>query len=391
MLEAYFEPLRRELVHAQDGVSSSSDTLAFTVRAFLEGTTFPELEGCRLAIFGVDEDRGCTSNAGCGGGADLVRQKFYQLKRHQHPLVVADLGNLRRGLTLQDTYSAVSVVVNELLQAKIIPVLLGGGQDLTYGFYGGYKLSEQIINIVALDARFDLGVPEEAISNASYLGKIILEQPNYLFNFSNIGYQTYFTGSENVALMKKLHFETIRLGHIRQDIQEAEPIVRNADLLSVDISVVRQSDAPGNGNASPNGLHGEELCQILLYAGLSDKLSGLGFFEYNPVFDRDLQTAHLYAHALWYFSEGVSLRKMDTPLSVPSGYFTYRVALEELDQEIVFVKSLKTQRWWIKLPTDGIRNRYVSQHLLPCSYKDYMQACRNEVPERWWNAVHKMV
>jgi hypothetical protein len=39
----------------------------------------------------------------------------------------------------------------------------------------------------------------------------------------------------------------------------------------------------------------------------------------------------------------------------------------------------------------GMWSGYVSQHLLPCSYKDYMQACRNEVPERWWNAVHKMV
>jgi hypothetical protein len=234
-------------------------------------------------------------------------------------------------------------------------------------------------------------MPEEPTNSDTYLGKIILEQPNYLFNFSNLAYQTYFTGVDNVALMKKMHFDTYRLGQVQSDVQDTEPVVRNADLLTVDITAVRQSDAPGNANASPNGLYGEQLCQIIMYAGLSDKLSGIGFYEYNPQLDPQRQTAQLIAQAMWYFFEGVGQRKQDLPLSQPNQYLTYRVTLEEIDQEITFIKSTKSDRWWIKLPTDGARNRYLSQHLLPCTYKDYQQACNNEVPERWWNAVHKMI
>ncbi|MBL7925105.1 MAG: formimidoylglutamase [Bacteroidia bacterium] len=390
MLEAYFEPLAAELVRAQNA-SPGHDYLGSLAGAYTTDRTFPSFEGARIALIGVGEERGSVSNAGCGAGPDAIREKFYRLRKHQQPLPFIDLGNLRLGKRLGDTYAAIATVVNELLREHIIPVILGGSQDLTYGHYGGYKLSEQIINIAALDARFDLGVPEDPTNSETYLGKIILEQPNYLFNFSNLGYQSYFTGAESVSLMKKLHFETYRLGQVQSDIQEAEPIVRNADLLTVDLTVVRQSDAPGNANASPNGLYGEELCQILMYAGLSDKLSGIGLYEYNPAYDRHGQSSQLYAHALWYFMEGVGMRKNDLPLSNTGHYITYRVALEEIGQEITFIKSTKSERWWMKLPTDGARNRYLSQHLLPCSYRDYQQACSNEVPERWWNAVHKMV
>lgn len=390
MPKAYFEPLSPAIVKGID-FPYPPDALGNHVHAYTSDSSFPSFEGARVAIFGVGEERGSVMNQGCAKGPDFIREQFYKLKRHQQPLHFIDLGNLRPGHTLNDTYIAIATVITELLSSHIVPVILGGSQDLTYGHYTGYKFAEQIINIVAIDSRFDLGIPEDITNSETYLGKIILEQPNYLFNFSNLGYQTYFTGVENVALMKKLHFETYRLGQVQADIQETEPIVRNADMITVDISAVRHSDAPGHAQASPNGFYGEQLCQILLYAGLSDKCSGLGLYEYNPDLDSHSQTAQLYAQSLWYFFEGIGQRKMDLPLINPNNYITYRVTIEQLEQEITFIKSMKSDRWWMKLPTGGTKNRYMSQHLLPCSYRDYQQACENEVPERWWNAVHKMV
>lgn len=390
MPAAYFQPISPDVIGGTEA-QLPSDALGHFIQAYSEGNAFPSYEGARIALLGVGEERGAVGNIGCAAAPDKIRCELYRLKRHAQTLPVIDLGNLRIGHTVSDTYAAIATVVHDLLTHKVIPVILGGSQDLTYGHYCGYKLSEQIINIVSIDPRFDLGLPEEPNNNETFLGKIILEQPNYLFNFSNLGYQTYFTGVDNVALMKKMHFDTYRLGQVQADVMETEPVVRNADLVTVDISSVRQSDAPGCEQASPNGLYGEELCQIMQYAGMSDKLSGIGFYEYNPSFDRQTQTAQLIAQAIWYFLEGVSQRKLDVPISNPNSYLTYRVTLEEVDQEITFIKSMKSDRWWMKLPTDGARNRYLSQHLLPCSYRDYQQACNNEVPERWWNAVHKMV
>ncbi len=390
MLEAYFEPL--DLVVLQNnGEDLPKDSLGKHIVAFTENSRFPDLESAKIALIGVGDDRGTLENAGCGKGMDAIREKLYKLKLHQYPLPVVDLGNIRPGETLEDTYAAISMVVSELIPLKVIPVIIGGSQDLTYGHYAGYKKLEQIINIVSLDSKFDLGNPDDGLNSETFLGKIILEQPNYLFNFSNIGYQTYFVGTEGVELMKKLFFDTFRLGQVRSDIQETEPVVRNADMVTFDVSSVRQSDAPGHVNASPNGFYGEEICQIMMYCGVSDKMSGLGLYEYNPDYDRNGQTAHLIAQMIWFFIEGVSNRKVDTPMSNPSQYITYRVAVQNVAQELIFIKSTKSDRWWLKLPLEQNKNRYISHHLVPCSYRDYQQACNGEMPDRLWNALQKIV
>src|SRR5690606_1183267 len=125
--------------------------------------------------------------------------------------------------------------------------------------------------------------------------KIFLHQPNYLFNFSNLGYQTYFVNQDSLRVMDKLFFDAQRLGEISGAIHLAEPAIRNANMISFDISSIRSSDAVANVNASPNGFYGEEACQITRYAGYNDKLSSIGFYEFNPAYDQNGQTAMLLA------------------------------------------------------------------------------------------------
>ena len=388
-MEEYFSPVDASVL-MPDEAYASDDIFNF-IKIFDRNGKFPGAGKNDIVLIGVGDDRGNVGNIGCADGIDNIRRKFYRLKQHQSISNIVDFGNLVPGATVEDTYAAIATITAELYIQKAIPVIIGGSQDITYGHYCGYKKLEQIINIVSIDARFDLGRPEDVLNAGSYLGKIILEQPNYLFNYSNIGYQTYFVGQENVELMRKLYFDTYRLGQIRSDLTETEPVIRAADLVTLDISSIRQSEAPGNGNASPNGFNGEEACQIMFYAGASDKLSGLGIYEYNPKLDRNFQTAHLAAQMIWYFVEGVAQRKMDLPSANPKNYITYRVAVKNLESEIVFLKSVKSDRWWMKLPFDTSRNRYSHQHLTPCSYKDYQQACNNEVPDRWWNSLQKLV
>jgi formiminoglutamase len=387
-MEEYFSPVDTSILHPVEPYSS--DDLIGSLRVYERNHRFPSIDKNTIVIIGVPEERGAINNKGCSDGPDEIRSRLYRLKQHQMKCDIVDYGNLIPGSTLEDTYAALAVITSELYTAKAIPLIIGGSQDLTYGQYSGYKKLEQIINMVSVDSRFDLGKPEDQLHAASWLGKIILEQPNYLFNFSNLGYQTYFVGQESVELMRKLFFDTYRLGQVRTDLTETEPVLRTADLITFDMSAIRQSDSPGHGSGSPNGLNGEEACQIMYYSGVSDRLTGLGLFDYNPRFDRNGQSAHLAAQMIWYFVEGVTQRKMDMPQANPNNYITYRVAVQNLESEIVFLKSIKSDRWWMKLPFDPSRNRYSHQHLMPCSYKDYQQACNNEVPDRWWNSLQKL-
>ena len=389
-ISIYFEKI--ELAKILDTELLMSKHLGSIIDKNTKEDGFPDFYGAQLAILGVNESRASINNANCSLAPDIIRSYLYLLFSPENNIKIIDLGNIKPGNSLNDTYFAVRDVVSTLLKNNIIPVIFGGGQDLTYANYLAYESLGKIINIVSVGNSFDLGIPDMPINSKSYLNKIITHQPSFLFNYSNIGYQTYFVESDAVELMKNLYFDVYRLGVVQSDLEEVEPMVRNADMISIDISCVRMSDAPGNGNASPNGFYGEELCQIMRYAGLSDKLSTIGIYEVNPEIDRNGQTAHLAAQAIWYFIDGFSIRKSDHPLKEKKHYLKYRVILKTSQNEIVFYKSKKSDRWWMEVPCPAkLMQKYERHYLVPCSYVDYQTAMKDEIPDRWWQAYQKIM
>jgi formiminoglutamase len=358
---------------------------------YREEGNFPELENIDLAIVGVAEDRNAENNSGCKYAPDAVREYLYKLYGGSFNIRVADLGNINPGHTTEDTFFAIRSTVDQLIRRNVVPIIIGGSQDLTYGQFLGYKDLEQTINVVAVDSVFDLGNPDEDITNNSYLGKIILYQPNFLFNYSNIGYQTYLVDQTSLQMMNKLYFDVYRLGQVRDKIEEAEPIIRQADMFTFDITAIKHSDAPANPNASPNGFYAEEACQMMRYAGMNDKLSSLGIYEINPEFDVSGKTSHLAAQMIWCFMDGYYNRKNDYPNRTSADYTRFHVILQDDKYEINFYKSKKSDRWWMEIPYPPHKDLKFERHtLIPCSYKDYELATNNEIPDRWWQTYQKL-
>jgi arginase family enzyme len=362
--------------------------LGNTISVYSEEAGFPDLENVQIAIFGVQEDRNSEDNFGCGENLHFIRKKLYQLFPGNWQTEIADLGNVLKGNSVTDTYYAVSEIISDLLKKNIIPIIIGGGQDITYVNYRAYDSLEQTVNVTAVDSRFDLGDLDSELTSQSYLSKIIMQEPSNLFNYSNVGYQTYFNSQEEIQLLDNLFFDTYRLGKAKE-LENIEPAFRNADIVSIDIGAVRQSEAPANNNASPNGFYGEEICAISRYAGISDKVSSFGIYEYNSQYDNNHQTANLIAQMIWYFIEGVNSRVKDYPFSGKENYQKFTVILED-DDPLVFYKSNKTGRWWIEINILS-DNKYKRHALIPCTYQDYQEATKQIIPERWYKAMRKML
>ncbi len=359
---------------------------------YTQENNFPDLENAKLAIFGINEERGAMNNAGCANAPDQVRKYFYPLFAHWNSVKIADLGNIKNGHTLDDTYFAIREVVSELLKNNIIPIIIGGSQDLTYANYLAYENIGRVINIASVDPVFDLGHDEHELNSNSWLSRIILHQPNFLFNFTNIGYQTYFVDQDSLVLMKNLYFDVNRLGNVRAKLEESEPMIRNADIVSIDMAAIRSADAPGGQNAGPNGFTGEEVCRICRYAGMSDKLSSIGFYELNPLFDIEGRTAHLLAQMIWYFIDGYMNRKGDHPESESENYIKFNVKIEDSEENLIFLKSKLSDRWWMDVSAySTLDKKYIKHQFVPCSYADYQMALNNEIPDRWWKVQQKLM
>jgi arginase family enzyme len=347
----------------------------------------PDLEDVKIAIIGVLENRNDINYIGNTLGFDEIRKSLYALFPGNWYHTIADLGNVLPGASVEDTYFALRTTLSVLIEKKIIPIIIGGSQDLTYANYRAYDDLYPMVNIVNIDNSFDLGDSALPIKNNSYLGKIILEQPYNLFNYSTIGYQTYFNSQEEIDLMDKLYFEAYRLGDISKSISLVEPVMRDAHIVSVDLNSVKASEVGAKQRFSPNGLDGKEICAISRYAGISNKVSSFGIYEYQSTPDNDI-TAMLVAQMIWYFIEGVNCRVEDDDFTNDNNYLKYNVLVES--EELIFYKSNKTGRWWIEIPfLPNVNNKLKKHTLLPCMHEDYIQASQGKIPERWYKAYKK--
>lgn len=348
------------------------------------------LEDVKIAIIGVGEERGFTENKGCAAGPEAVREALYQLKSFPLNTTVADLGNIPDGRTYNDTQVALSEVVDDLLRQGIIPIIIGGDQSLAYGQFKGYQKQEQMVNLTLVDERFSLheGKGKDHVYREDYLFRILTHRPAYLFNFVALAYQGYFVYEEHVELLKKMHFEYLRAGKIREDHREMEPYIRDTDMLVFNIGALRSADAPGYALSTPNGLFADEACQLMWYAGVSDKVNSVGIYDFNPLYDEREQTAQVVAQMIWYFIFGFSQRKADYPITDDRDFNKFIVTLEDREEDITFLKSKKSDRWWLLIPKGKAKNK--RRVLVSCTYRDYQQTLDGEIPERLVKALNRL-
>jgi hypothetical protein len=175
----------------------------------------------------------------------------------------------------------------------------------------------------------------------------------------------------------KLRFDCYRVGKVKENLEEMEPVIRNSQLFSFDIAAIQHAHAPAN-YLTPNGFTGEEACTLMQYAGMSHNNSTIGIYGYVPEQDIQNLTAKQISHMLWYVMDGVYKGKQESPLEDRDNFNEFIIAFSEI--ETSFIQSKRTGRWWMQMP-DG-------KHIA-CSKVDYIIASNKEIPERWMRAVER--
>lgn len=380
LLQAYFSTLDNSFTTKADYPSGSVGKSILHWNELLA----TQKSKVKIALVGIPDARnGISPHSDLS--PDAIRNQLYMLFLPQHAGSIADLGNLIPGKTIQDSYFAVKTVCSELIQRKIIPILLGGGQNHTYGLFLACQDLGYPINLTALDSRIDLQL-SGTLQSRNYLNKIIADHGKELFNFTTLGIQRYLISQKDQDLMNKLFFDMVRLGELRENIAIAEPYLRDSDLVSLDMSAIRYADNPGGAVPEPNGFTADEICQLAWYAGFSDRIKTLGIFELDSLHDNLNLSSKLAAQIIWHFMDAFFNRKATKTAS--SNYEKYILQVDLLEHSIVFRHDEENDKWWIELPfSDGDGENFL---LVACSKADYQAAQAGEVPDRIWRIYQKI-
>ncbi|MFW5886320.1 MAG: arginase family protein [Bacteroidota bacterium] len=380
-LNDYFDPVTLE--RPDEKKMLNPHLFCKNIAVHTPDNSITDIQQFDLAIIGIKEGRN-SYHEDCGNAPDKVREKLYELIKSPGNTRIIDLGNLKIPHTLSDTHYGMKDVLVFLLNQGVIPILIGGGKNLSFGAYLAQESLLEKVNIVNIDSELPFQYNHDP--DFKYFLDSILERKHNLFQFTSLGYQSCLVNQENIKNLEKLDFTTTRIGMVRANFNEIEPEIRDADIINLSLSSVKQTDAPGQIYPSPNGFYSEEACQIARYAGLSNKKAIFGIYDIYPKNDVNNQTAHLGAQIIWYFIEGYYYRKRENLQDLNKEFKKFIVNLNEKGHDLIFYKNLKSLRWWLEIPSIEKKEKIV----IACSENDYKKACSHEIPGRWLKIFQKI-
>jgi formiminoglutamase len=347
-----------------------------------------EFERGSLVILGVGEGR----NSDCPGASkspDSIRNYLYALSGHSIPRSIIDLGNISNTNSPADTYAALGMVAELAFEKGLTILVLGGTQELTIPLYRALLKNTSPITLSIVDAKIDLEPNDPDFSLCNFVSSLIDEPRNNLLCINHIGHQTYLSNNNSSAILESKHHELYRLGYLRSAIHEVEPAFRNSQMVSFDLSSIRQSDCPAAHCQSPNGLYAEEACQLGRYAGVSHSTQVFGLYNLNSISDLNGQGAHMAAQVAWHFIDGFYARKGASALGKGSRMKRFYVKSPIPNVNMIFLKNTSTQTWWMEIPFGD--NKSSSPSLVACSPSDYKNASKGDVPDRWLRAMKRLM
>ena len=378
MIIELLKPINEDILNSIN--SNKRGSIGEEIQIHTSSLGLPDIESTDVAILGISETRNSFFESNDFNLSDF-RKEFYQLNLGKWKKSISDLGNIPNGETTKDTYHAITELCLFLREKNIITIIIGGSNDLIFPIFKSYQNFNKKVNIVSIDNQFDLHQEEDILSSRSYMNKIIIDDSSKLNDFTNLGYQRHLCSPSEIDLMEKLFFDYISLGDLIGDYKSAEPILRDAHIIGLDMKALSWVSSGNFEYGNPNGIDSRLICILSRYSGISDKCRYFGLFE---LLNNSISTK-LYAQIIWYFIEGVNSRFSEPIFNDASGFIKYNVSVSGRD--LIFIKSKESEKWWLEiiLSEENGKKRY-----LPCLETDYTSALNDNIPERWLRAIKRI-
>jgi len=361
---------------------SEPQTIGNKLKIHSENSGVPSFKSARIAIVGVQETRSIGQPHQRKQNLTGIRKAFYSLYVGNWNNNIIDLGDIPIGDKEKDSQKALHDIAKEMYQRNILLIAFGGSQENTLGLCSVFNELEVYYNLTSIDYKFDFGGDGSLISPESYMSKLIANRPNYMTNFCNLGYQSYMVAQDEIDLMERLYFESIRLGTLTSDLKVVEPLMRDSDIVSMDMTAVKSNELQG-GLTQVNGFTAQQFCALGRYVGISDRVRFVGLFN----IPESSASSNLTAQAVWYLIEGMHYRVNEYPFSTKQNSVRYVVSCD--DQELIFYQSSLSKRWWLEVQSEHDSN--LETVLISCSEEDFYTAEKGTVPERWWKAIRRSI
>jgi formimidoylglutamase len=280
----------------------------------------------KIGLLGVPEDEGVRRNkgrTGARGAPTEIRRALYKLTPFAPEQITAnaipslrifDFGDVREGRVLEETHERLEYAVEIMMGEGIVPIVLGGGHDISYPNFCGFSKTASRVGVVNIDAHLDFRNPVPERHSGTSFRQMLNDVHEKLLpaNLVEYGIQPFANVAEHFQEMTQRGANILSFDHIRAKgfTHTFESALRLASsgvervMVSFDIDAVRGADAPGVSAPSPVGLFAEDMLQAAFLTGKSSLVRLIDIAEVNPEYDIDGKTAKLAALVVMHFLSG---------------------------------------------------------------------------------------
>lgn len=270
-------------------------------------------------LIGFGSDTGVRRNGGRPGAAiapDLIRAALYRytpdpvyVEQHAHVLrQTLDVGNIACTGRLEEDQAALGREVAAWLEKGVRPVILGGGHETSFGHFLGYVGANRSVNIINVDAHADVRPLKNGQAHSGSPFRQAIEHPaSPCTSYAVYGLARWSTAKAHIDYL--VSHDSKYYWDDETDAAKFESefaALEDTTMVSIDMDVVKASEAPGVSAPASVGLPLESVLQASFLAGRSRKVHSFDIVEVNPFFDIDSLTTKAAALCVWQFLRGAA-------------------------------------------------------------------------------------